>query len=58
MFRITMLPAEDGDCLLIETGEDAAPHRILIDGGRKRTGTQVLHNDPGAGGGRCRSGAT
>ena len=42
MFRITMLPAEDGDCLLIETGEDATPHRILIDGGRKRTSTHLL----------------
>lgn len=30
-----MLPAEDGDCFLIETGPPC--HRILIDGGRKAT---------------------
>ncbi|MDW9593537.1 hypothetical protein GOA63_15115 [Sinorhizobium meliloti] len=35
MFRITVLPAEDGDCLFVETG--ARPHRILIDGGRSKT---------------------
>jgi beta-lactamase superfamily II metal-dependent hydrolase len=35
MFRIHMLPAGDGDCFLVETG--TAPHRILIDGGRKAT---------------------
>jgi len=35
MFGIHMLPAEDGDCFLIETGD--APHRILLDGGRRAT---------------------
>jgi beta-lactamase superfamily II metal-dependent hydrolase len=33
MFRITMLPALEGDCLWIEYGESAKPYRILIDGG-------------------------
>lgn len=37
MFRITMYPAGDGDCLLVETGDPVRPHRILIDGGRKAT---------------------
>ncbi|TPK87361.1 hypothetical protein [Mesorhizobium sp. B2-4-17] len=40
MFRIHMLPAEDGDCFLVETG--TAPHRILIDGGRNATATAYL----------------
>lgn len=35
MFQITMLPADDGDCFLIETGPP--PHRILVDGGRAAT---------------------
>jgi beta-lactamase superfamily II metal-dependent hydrolase len=33
MFAIEMLPAFDGDCLLIEYGSAASPRRILIDGG-------------------------
>lgn len=37
MFRIDMLPAEDGDCIWIEYGDKRAPHRILIDGGRLAT---------------------
>ncbi len=38
MLAIEALPAERGDCLLIEYGEDAAdPHRILIDCGPKLT---------------------
>ncbi|MER9924455.1 hypothetical protein NKJ84_16115 [Mesorhizobium sp. M0048] len=40
MFRIHMLPAADGDCFLVETG--SAPHRILIDGGRKATAGAIL----------------
>jgi beta-lactamase superfamily II metal-dependent hydrolase len=32
-----MLPAEDGDCLWVEYGDEDAPHRILIDGGRLAT---------------------
>lgn len=33
MFNISMLPARFGDSLWIEYGDEAEPHRILIDGG-------------------------
>ncbi|HMB51688.1 MAG TPA: hypothetical protein VKU40_00140, partial [Thermoanaerobaculia bacterium] len=33
MFRIEMLPAAHGDALLIEYGDQAAPRRVLVDGG-------------------------
>lgn len=33
MFRITMLPAAQGDCLWLEYGSQNKPKRILIDGG-------------------------
>ena len=33
MLRIEMLPAGHGDALLLEYGEAAAPHRVLIDAG-------------------------
>ncbi len=39
MYAVEMLPAEHGDCLWIEWGPPAAPHRMLIDGGPPRTGT-------------------
>ena len=42
MFRIHMLPARDGDCLIVETGNPADPHRILIDGGRRDTLDAIL----------------
>ncbi|OAP48926.1 hypothetical protein [Sinorhizobium americanum] len=34
IFRIDMLPGREGDCLWIEYGDAAKPHRILVDGGR------------------------
>ncbi|RXF72860.1 ComEC/Rec2 family competence protein [Hansschlegelia zhihuaiae] len=34
MFRLTMLPAEDGDCLLLDYGTEEKQHHVLIDGGR------------------------
>jgi beta-lactamase superfamily II metal-dependent hydrolase len=37
MFRITMIPADHGDCLWIEAGKAASPKQILIDAGT--TGT-------------------
>ena len=37
MFRIEMLPAREGDCLIVSYGEEDSPRRILIDGGRKAT---------------------
>jgi hypothetical protein len=33
LFRIDMLPAEQGDALWIEYGDSHAPHRVLYDGG-------------------------
>ena len=35
MFRIEMLPANEGDCLWIEYGDPASPRRMIIDAGRK-----------------------
>ncbi|MFD0416674.1 ComEC/Rec2 family competence protein [Streptomyces sp. NPDC127108] len=37
MIRLRMLPAEDGDCLLLEYGDDTFMRRILFDGGRHGT---------------------
>lgn len=37
MFRIHMLPAAHGDCLLVEHGAGSRVHRLLIDGGVART---------------------
>jgi beta-lactamase superfamily II metal-dependent hydrolase len=36
-----MLPAEDGDCLLLEYGDANRTRRILIDGGRPNTYPQI-----------------
>ena len=33
VFRIELLPARHGDCLLLSYGDAARPHRVLIDGG-------------------------
>lgn len=33
IFRLELLPALHGDCLLLEYGDPARPHRVLIDGG-------------------------
>ncbi|MFC7259237.1 ComEC/Rec2 family competence protein [Streptomyces lutosisoli] len=37
MIRFTMMPGEDGDCLLLEYGDDTFVRRILVDGGRSGT---------------------
>lgn len=42
MFRIEMLPACEGDCLILGWGDEEQPRRILIDGGRKSTARAVL----------------
>ncbi|MFH0298516.1 MBL fold metallo-hydrolase [Bradyrhizobium sp. 31Argb] len=42
MFRITMLPAADGDCFLVETASAAGTHRLLVDGGRSATARDYL----------------
>jgi beta-lactamase superfamily II metal-dependent hydrolase len=37
MFELTLYPALDGDCHVLAWGDAAAPHRLLIDGGREAT---------------------
>ena len=49
MFTIEMLPANEGDALWIEYGDESAPKRLLIDCGRKtayRTVAGRLGGDP------------
>lgn len=42
VFRLDMLPAREGDCLVLTWGEDdAAPRRIMIDTGRSATYRQI-----------------
>ena len=41
MFRIEMLPAEQGDALFIEYGSASDPSRILIDAGVRKTSAAV-----------------
>jgi hypothetical protein len=41
VIRLTMLPARDGDCLLLEYGDGAGRRRVLIDGGRASTYPEV-----------------
>jgi beta-lactamase superfamily II metal-dependent hydrolase len=42
VFRIDMLPAQQGDSLWIEYGEASAPHRILIDCGTPPTAKTIV----------------
>jgi len=42
VIRLTMLPAQDGDCLLLEYGDDARTRRLLIDGGRAGTYPDIV----------------
>jgi len=37
VFRLDMLPAREGDCLVLTYGDDASPHRVMVDTGRKAT---------------------
>ena len=37
MFELEMLPAREGDCLILTYGHPDTPHRILVDGGRAAT---------------------
>jgi beta-lactamase superfamily II metal-dependent hydrolase len=41
MFRIEMLPAEQGDALFIEYGSRSSPSRVLIDAGVRKTSAAV-----------------
>jgi beta-lactamase superfamily II metal-dependent hydrolase len=42
VIRIAMLPAADGDCILVDTEGAHGRHRMLIDGGRSNTAAQFL----------------
>jgi hypothetical protein len=37
LYRIHLLPALQGDCILLEYGDSERPHRVLIDGGMPGT---------------------
>ena len=37
VFQLDMLPAREGDCLVLTYGDEAAPHRVMVDTGRKAT---------------------
>jgi hypothetical protein len=50
MIRLSMLPAEDGDCLLLEYGDDSFVRRILVDGGRRGTYRRIKPLLAGLGG--------
>ncbi|MFA5845153.1 MAG: hypothetical protein WC971_10040 [Coriobacteriia bacterium] len=41
MFKMLLLPALEGDCIVLEYGRKDHPHRVLIDGGRKETRTAI-----------------
>lgn len=49
MFRISMLPANHGDCLWIEYGAEEDLHRILIDGGPEYAFPELLARIPEGG---------
>jgi beta-lactamase superfamily II metal-dependent hydrolase len=42
VFTLEALAAKEGDCLLLHYGDDAEPHRILIDGGPSGVFTATL----------------
>jgi beta-lactamase superfamily II metal-dependent hydrolase len=41
LFRVRLLPAGHGDCILVEYGKPSAPRRVLIDGGTAGTGARL-----------------
>jgi ribonuclease BN (tRNA processing enzyme) len=42
LFRLELLPACEGDCLILTWGDAARPRRILIDAGRKKTARFIM----------------
>jgi hypothetical protein len=46
MIRLTMMPADDGDCLLLEYGAAGSVRRMLVDGGRASTYPLAMLADP------------
>jgi hypothetical protein len=49
MFRISMLPANHGDCIWLEYGLEAAPRRVMIDGGPPYAFPQIKERLPAGG---------
>src|SRR4051794_4758890 len=49
MVRIHLLPAREGDCILVEYGDKRSPSRILIDGGTRGTSPQIVRALAGCG---------
>ena len=41
MFRLTMYPASEGDCLVLAWGDDADPHHAVVDLGRTKDYTAL-----------------
>ncbi len=37
IFHLVLLPASDGDCMLLSWGDDGPLHHMLVDGGRSST---------------------
>jgi beta-lactamase superfamily II metal-dependent hydrolase len=42
MLKVTLLPAHHGDSILIEYGDTAEPHRVLIDGGTESSTDAIV----------------
>lgn len=40
-FKLTLLPAADGDCLLLTWGDDTGLHHMVVDGGRSSSYTHL-----------------
>lgn len=41
IFNVELLPAREGDCILIEYGACDGPYRVLVDAGRKSTSRDI-----------------
>lgn len=46
MLELSMLPASEGDCLLLRYGDGKAQYRLLVDAGRKATYKKLLEALP------------
>jgi hypothetical protein len=46
MFRVVMLPANQGDCIWLEYGDADDPHRVMIDGGPTYARPEILERLP------------
>jgi len=41
MFRMHLLPAYEGDCIILEYGDESNPRRVLVDGGHTETSKAI-----------------